>query len=93
MCHAPPLCLCPLCVLVYVHSLTHSLTRRLNDPHGMFQLKDTVHLFFQYNPRDLAWGKWWLTHVLLGAVSAACRSSACVVAMNTGTAWPVQCML
>lgn len=29
----------------------------MNDPHGMFQLKDTVHLFFQYNPRDLAWGK------------------------------------
>jgi sucrose-6-phosphate hydrolase SacC (GH32 family) len=23
----------------------------------MFQLKDTVHLFFQYNPRDLAWGE------------------------------------
>jgi hypothetical protein len=29
----------------------------MNDPHGMFQLKDTVHLFFQYNPRDLAWGE------------------------------------
>jgi hypothetical protein len=28
----------------------------MNDPHGMFQLKDVVHLFFQYNPRDLAWG-------------------------------------
>lgn len=30
----------------------------MNDPHGMFQLKDTVHLFFQYNPRDLAWGEY-----------------------------------
>jgi hypothetical protein len=29
----------------------------MNDPHGMFQLKDTVHLFFQYNPRSLAWGE------------------------------------
>jgi hypothetical protein len=29
----------------------------MNDPHGMFQRKDTVHLFFQYNPRDLAWGE------------------------------------
>lgn len=23
----------------------------------MFQLKDTVHVFFQYNPRALAWGE------------------------------------
>lgn len=29
----------------------------MNDPHGMFQLKDSVHLFFQYNPKALAWGE------------------------------------
>jgi sucrose-6-phosphate hydrolase SacC (GH32 family) len=29
----------------------------MNDPHGMFQHTDgRVHLFFQYNPRALAWG-------------------------------------
>lgn len=36
----------------------------MNDPHGMFQLKDTVHVFFQYNPRALAWGAPFWGHVV-----------------------------
>jgi hypothetical protein len=44
----------------------------MNDPHGMFQLKDTVHLFFQYNPRDLAWGEGRNCEVSTGA-SVVCR--------------------
>jgi sucrose-6-phosphate hydrolase SacC (GH32 family) len=30
----------------------------LNDPHGLFQRNGTTHLFFQYNPKALEWGKW-----------------------------------
>lgn len=29
----------------------------LNDPHGLFQMNGTTHMFFQYNPKALQWGK------------------------------------
>lgn len=28
----------------------------MNDPHGMFELNGTTHVFIQYNPRAIAWG-------------------------------------
>jgi hypothetical protein len=41
-----------------LHCAEHCLlVLYLADPHGMFQLNDTVHLFFQYNPRSLGWGE------------------------------------
>eukprot|EP00882_Tetradesmus_deserticola_P027882 GHRQ01031021.1.p1 GENE.GHRQ01031021.1~~GHRQ01031021.1.p1 ORF type:complete len:289 (+),score=47.53 GHRQ01031021.1:214-1080(+) len=36
----------------------------LNDPHGLFQRNGTTHMFFQYNPRALAWGAPFWGHVV-----------------------------
>lgn len=51
--------LCEICPTRQICKLVHDVTAMCcpADPHGMFQLKDTVHVFFQYNPRALAWGE------------------------------------
>eukprot|EP00775_Hariotina_reticulata_P005547 gene5547-5783_t len=36
----------------------------MNDPHGMFQLKGTTHVFFQYNPKKIQWGAPFWGHVV-----------------------------
>lgn len=42
------------------------------DPHGMFQLNDTVHLFFQYNPApSLGVSRWSCAHPCLTCLQAA----------------------
>eukprot|EP00879_Flechtneria_rotunda_P016553 GHRR01017322.1.p1 GENE.GHRR01017322.1~~GHRR01017322.1.p1 ORF type:complete len:187 (+),score=52.14 GHRR01017322.1:251-811(+) len=36
----------------------------MNDPHGMFQLNGTTHVFMQYNPKKIAWGAPFWAHVV-----------------------------
>lgn len=33
------------------------LTGWMNDPHGMFEVNGTTHVFMQYNPRAIQWGE------------------------------------
>ncbi|WIA23949.1 hypothetical protein OEZ85_013588 [Tetradesmus obliquus] len=36
----------------------------MNDPHGMFELNGTTHVFMQYNPRAIQWGAPFWAHVV-----------------------------
>lgn len=48
---------CVVVVIAFGAFILSLVLSCLADPHGMFQLNDTVHLFFQYNPRAIAWGE------------------------------------
>jgi hypothetical protein len=39
------------------------LTGWMNDPHGMFEVNGTTHVFMQYNPRAIQWGEL-LVHIV-----------------------------
>ena len=58
------------------------------DPHGMFELNGTTHVFMQYNPRAIAWGEFKVVGLLC---VCADQGLACAVGQLTracaGNAW------
>jgi hypothetical protein len=60
----------------------------MNDPHGMFQMKGTTHVFFQYNPKNIKWGEPLASSA--ACVTTATRAHACTAGLSTSTLHPTR---
>jgi hypothetical protein len=48
----------------------------MNDPHGMFELNGTTHVFMQYNPKAIQWGEWAVIIIIINPCKPYLTASA-----------------